>query len=344
MAIVAMVSGSDTTYPATGLALGAGNTFTVTASFQDFFISDDDATFNGDQAVNETPDDLNQTINQGGVDVPIGYDYAFQASAGGVVYSFATVDVDLNNDGDFGNGTVGGADPGENVVYLAVLGPSTPVVPPGGLTFTVTTTVSENTNQPFSNFICFASGTRLLTKRGYLPVEALSVGDLVWTEAQCFEPVRWVGSREVDADGRHAPVSIGAGAFGNKGELVVSQQHRVLLEGRGLELVTGEAQALAKAVDLLASDRVYLKRQRRVGYHHILLERHAMVLTKAGFWAETLYPGMEAMRMLDPEAYTEVVSIFPELGAEGACDWDMCRPLLKRGEVATAIKQDLRLR
>jgi len=286
MAIVAMVSGSDTTYPATGLALGAGNTFTITASFQDFFISDDDATFNGDEAVNETPDDLNQTINQGGVDVPIGYDYAFQASAGGVVYTFATVDVDLNNDGDFGNGTVGGVDPGENLVYLAVLGPATPVIPPGGLTFTVTTTVSENTNQPFSNFICFASGTRLLTKRGYLPVEALSVGDLVWTEAQCFEPVRWIGSREIDADGCHAPVSIGAGAFGN---------------------------------------------------------RHAMVLTQAGLWAETLYPGMEAMRMLDPEAHAEVVSIFPELGEEGACDWDMCLPLLKRGEVATAIKQDLRL-
>ena len=332
MPTIAMVSGGSTTYPTNGLALGAGSTFTINAPFSNFFISDDDTTFNGDEITNETPDDLGQTIDVGGTNVPIAYDYAFQASSGGVTYTFATIDVDLNNDGDFGNGTTGGVDPGENVVYIAVLGPSTPVIPPGGLTFTVTTTVSDNTNQPFANFICFAAGTGIRTQTGFRPIEEVGPGDLVWTEREKFEPVVWTGARLTVATGDKAPIAL-AGRPGCGGEkLVVSPQHRIRVASSRLELMTGHFEVLVKARDLARCGLAQRQKGGLVSYHHILLERHALVETCSGHWAESLFPGMETLKTLDPEAYAEVTELFPELRQPVSCGWKFVRPLLKQHE------------
>jgi len=299
MPTIALVDGASTTYPNNGTALGAGNTFDITANFVNTLITDDDATFDGDQAVNETPDDLNQTVDVGGTQVPIGYDYAFQASAGGITYTFAVIDVDLNNDGDFGSGTIGGVDPGENRVYIAVLGPSTPVIPPGGTTFTVTTTVSDNTDQPFTNFICFAAGTGIRGPDGFAAIETLKVGDMVWTERGTFEPIRWAGER-----------------------LVVA------------EVVTGKREGLAKMHDLSQHALAHQGRGGLVSYHHILLDRHAMVQTHAGHWAETLFPGVEALKTLDPAAFEEVAEVFPQLRTERGTDWKLSRPLLDAREIS----------
>ncbi len=334
MPTIALVDGASTTYPNNGTALGAGNTFDITANFVNTLITDDDATFDGDQAVNETPDDLNQTVDVGGTQVPIGYDYAFQASAGGITYTFAVIDVDLNNDGDFGSGTIGGVDPGENRVYIAVLGPSTPVIPPGGTTFTVTTTVSDNTDQPFTNFICFAAGTGIRGPDGFAAIETLKVGDMVWTERGTFEPIRWAGERLVVATGAKAPISIEGRGFGAGRSLVLSPQHRVLLRGGALEVVTGKREGLAKMHDLSQHALAHQGRGGLVSYHHILLDRHAMVQTHAGHWAETLFPGVEALKTLDPGAFEEVAEVFPQLRTERGTDWKLSRPLLDAREIS----------
>lgn len=73
---------------------------------------------------------------------------------------------------------------------------------------------------PVSEVIsCFMSGTKIRAARGEVPVEELSVGDLVRARFACLAEVRWIGSRTVNC-ARHPhpgaiwPVRVQAGAFG----------------------------------------------------------------------------------------------------------------------------------
>ena len=67
---------------------------------------------------------------------------------------------------------------------------------------------------------CFASGTRIATPRGPVPVEALRPGDDVLTVSGHARPIRWAGQRRVDCR-RHPdpravrPVRVQAHAFGD---------------------------------------------------------------------------------------------------------------------------------
>jgi hypothetical protein len=85
---------------------------------------------------------------------------------------------------------------------------------------------------------CFTAGTRILTARGELPVEALSVGDVVrGLVSGRLRRVRWIGQRSLDA-ARHprphevAPIRVRAGAF-TAGlphrDLLLSPDHALLI-------------------------------------------------------------------------------------------------------------------
>lgn len=337
MPVLQVVAGSDTTYPTTGSALANNQTFQINQPFQYVSVSDDDNTFDGDQVVNETPDDLNQTININGQDLLVSYDYLFSATYNGVTYQFAVVDVDLNNDGNMGDGTLGGVDAGENVTFLAVLGPSVPTIPPGGAQFRVTNSVVDNTDQPFDTFICFAEGTLIDTPAGPKPVEALQEGDLVLTLDRGPQPLAWVGSREVLATGALAPVRIADGALGNKGDLRLSQQHRVLITGWHAELAFGEAEVLCPAVALAGRcEGVTIERGGSVRYFHLMLDRHDILMSQ-NLASESFRPADYAMRALDDAQRHEILTLFPELAIGNLSGWAAARPLLKPREVAAML-------
>ncbi|MDR3535976.1 MAG: Hint domain-containing protein, partial [Acetobacteraceae bacterium] len=46
--------------------------------------------------------------------------------------------------------------------------------------------------------VCFAEGTRILTNRGEVAVEALAEGDMVVTADQGTRPINWIGHRHLD--------------------------------------------------------------------------------------------------------------------------------------------------
>lgn len=333
-----VVNGSDTTYPTTGAALPAGNTFTINADFFSIIVDDDDATFDGDIATNETPDDPGQTTDIGGQDLSIYYDFTFEATVNGQTFEFASIDVDLNNDGDAGNGTLGGVDPGENLVFLAIIGPEIPEIPPGGLTFTVTTTVSENTNRPFDDFICFVSGTLIRTPAGDVPVETIRSGDLVQTADHAAQTVRWFGMREVAPTGAMIPVRIEAGAIGNTRDLVVSPQHRILINDARAGLMFDSTEMLVPAKHLVdCVPGVYFDTSYfRVTYCHMLFDRHELVWSE-GILTESLHPGVAALDMVGAEGRREILSIFPEL-AEVSVMRPMARPELRRRDLAALTR------
>ncbi|OYX42885.1 MAG: hypothetical protein B7Z02_10590 [Rhodobacterales bacterium 32-67-9] len=169
---------------------------------------------------------------------------------------------------------------------------------------------------------CFASGTRIATTRGEVPVEALREGDRVITLDHGAQTLRWIGARRVAAVGDAAPVLIEAGCLGNTRDLVVSPLHRVLVSGWMAELHFAELEVLVAAQHLVNGVTVRSRPGGEIEYFHLLFDAHEIVFAD-GAAAESFYPGAEALARLDPVARAEVLSRLARLGRTGP---DQTRP------------------
>jgi hypothetical protein len=182
--------------------------------------------------------------------------------------------------------------------------------------------------------ICVVSGTKVLTPGGIRRVEDIEVGDPVVTRDHGVQTVRWTGARSFPASGNFAPVRFDTGALGNTAPLMVSQQHRMLVEGWQAELLYGEGPVLVPALHLLNDTTVRLKRGGMVRYHHLLLDDHAVIQTN-GAWTESFHPGVQALQCVSPAARAELFEIMPELRSLETADLPACGyPVIKRHEAS----------
>ncbi len=162
---------------------------------------------------------------------------------------------------------------------------------------------------------CFASGTRILTPRGEVLVEDLQPGDTVTDAFGAQVQVLWTGASHLEAGALEAredlrPIRIRAGAMGNVHDLTVSPQHRVAIQGPdGGPAGFVPARWLAEDGD--GQYRV-ARGMRGVTYHHILLARHAVVISD-GAMSESFYPGPEALIAMDSAARRDLFKAFPAL-------------------------------
>ncbi len=200
---------------------------------------------------------------------------------------------------------------------------------------------------PRSGLVCFTPGIRIATARGHVPVEQIAVGDLLQTADNGFQPVVWIGRRDLDAadlarSPQLKPILIQPGSMlGNRVALRVSPEHRFLLAGGQLGEMgkAGEAFIRAKLLPYLPQSRVRsAKGARHVTYIHIMTEHHEVVFAE-GIRTETFWPGPEALRALEPQAFSQLVALFPELldvegiAAQCATAARLARMDLNRGQV-----------
>lgn len=167
---------------------------------------------------------------------------------------------------------------------------------------------------------CFVRGTMILTDDGEKLVEDLEPGDRIKTRDNGMQPIRWIGSRTVAAEGRFAPVAIEAGTFGMHRRLVVSPQHRVMLTHWMAELMFGEDEVLVAAKDLVndCSVRVLSPTEfenGKVEYFHLLFDQHQIIFSE-GLATESFLPGPMVMNDLDAEVQEEVLALFPDIDPE----------------------------
>lgn len=172
--------------------------------------------------------------------------------------------------------------------------------------------------------VCFTPGTLILTDRGEVPVETLVPGDLVVTRDHGLQPLRWIGRRalsrlELQAQPDLQPVRIAQGAFGAAGpvrSMLVSPQHRVLIEGARAELLFGEAEVLVPAKHLVGvTQATRALPEAGVTYIHILFDQHEIVRSD-GIWSESFQPAGRTLSALDAWVRDEVLALFPELLAD----------------------------
>jgi signal transduction histidine kinase len=159
-----------------------------------------------------------------------------------------------------------------------------------------------------SRFGGMLAGTRLLTPKGYRPVETLRRGDMVATligRGPMFVPIAWIGRRGPVAASQEnpdaAPVRIRRYAIGDampNRDILLAPDHAIYLQGT-LYLIRS-----------LVNDASIIRewRQRAAGYWGVGLERHDILV------AENL--AIESLLPASATAFTEVTA--PRLNVVGA--------------------------
>ena len=191
---------------------------------------------------------------------------------------------------------------------------------------------SGGTNVFITDVPCYAAGTAILTPDGEVAVETIQAGDVVMTsEAGRLVPqtVIWAGNRDIDIAGHPRPASVApirfrSGALGfdqPRRDLLLSPDHCLYIDG-GLVPAKLLVNGMTITRDLSLTS---------VSYHHIELERHAVLIAE----------GVEAESYLDTgnRAYFSnaglAMILHPEFGInEHLRCWetDACAPLMARPE------------
>lgn len=186
---------------------------------------------------------------------------------------------------------------------------------------------------------CFVAGTLIETDKGEVPVDQLSPGDMVMTKDDGFQPLRWIGSRQVEAKDDFAPIEIKAGTFGDHRTLLLSPLHRVLIQDALAELLFGEPEVLVAARDLVNDNSVRRIEGGMVEYVHIMFDQHQVVYSE-GLETESFLPGPQIVHSFEQEMVAEIQAIFPELHLETGIGYGAAaRPALKRYEAQLLAHQ-----
>lgn len=178
---------------------------------------------------------------------------------------------------------------------------------------------------------CFTAGTLVACPGGPRDVADLRPGDLVTTRDRGPQEVIWTGARRVAGTGAFAPVRFAPGALGNRGPLLVSPQHRVLLSDWRVRLLFGEDEVLVAAKHLVDGAQVTRVDLPEVTYVHLLLSRHE-ILDAEGAAAETLHLGPYLVDHVLGPSRAEVIALFPDLAATAPHGPSTARRCLKEWE------------
>lgn len=163
----------------------------------------------------------------------------------------------------------------------------------------------------------FLAGTTILTPTGERKVQTLGAGDRVLDIAGRERVVIWAGQTEVDLDpvtaNSVAPVRFEVGTLGAghpARPLKLSPLHH-------LPLPDEAGGCLAPALGFVGLPGVRVAHLAgRLAYHHLLLDRHALILAN-GTAAESFFPSPEMIARLETELRQEVHRALAAAGYAG---------------------------
>ncbi|WP_371223845.1 Hint domain-containing protein [Roseovarius sp. 2305UL8-3] len=193
---------------------------------------------------------------------------------------------------------------------------------------------------------CFTPGTVIATPRGERRVEDLQVGDRIITRDNGLQEIRWVGKRTMTGqellNAPHMqPVLIRAGSLGQglpERDLLVSPQHRILMNSDRAALYFEEREVLAAAKHLTGLEGVDVVDSSSTTYVHFMFDQHEVVLSN-GSWTESFQPGEQVMDGMGLEQRDEIYTLFPELREEGGLNsYQAARRSLKKHEAKLLVK------
>ena len=216
--------------------------------------------------------------------------------------------------------TGAGADPSREVTFT---------LDDGGASNNLSAPVTESVTFAAA---CYCRGTRILTARGEVAIEALRIGDLAVTADGGLRPIVWIGHRRLDVL-RHPdplavrPVRVSANAFGDglpHRDLWLSPGHNVAWEGALMPI-----SALINGVSVAQLERDHVE------YWHVELDRHDIVVAE-GLPAESYLDCGNRSAFTNGGAFIEAHPDFqPKHWAE------TCLPLVSEGPQVARTKARL---
>ncbi len=193
---------------------------------------------------------------------------------------------------------------------------------------------------------CFTPGTAIATPRGERLVEELKVGDKIITRDNGIQEIRWMGTKALSGfdlarSPNLRPILIQKGSLGNnlpEHDILVSPQHRILLNNERTSLYFEETEVLAAAKHLTGLKGVDEVGTLGVTYVHFMFDNHEVVLSN-GAWTESFQPGQSVLDGLGVEQRDEILQLFPELTTqEGVEDYAAARRSLKKHEAKLLVR------
>ncbi|MGB0967338.1 MAG: Hint domain-containing protein [Halocynthiibacter sp.] len=202
----------------------------------------------------------------------------------------------------------------------------------------------EESHEP--KIVCLAGGTQVETAMGMRPVEALRAGDRVLTRDHGWQILRWVGAQVLTGawlrrNPKLLPVRISAGTLGGTlsaplpaRDLLVSRQHRMVVQGPEVKRVFGEDEVMIPAIKLTRLSGIYVDENvTDISYHHLLFDRHEVIYAE-GAPTESLYLGPQAKNAMSNEALDEIYTLFPELEFQTP---ELARCLVDKGQMVKSL-------
>ena len=180
---------------------------------------------------------------------------------------------------------------------------------------------------------CFVRGTKILTDKGERAIEDLQTGDLIVTKDNGLQPIRWIGSRKMPANGKYRPIQFMAGSVGNSRDMFLSPLHKVLIKGWKAELLFGQSEALVTAEHLINGDTIFGAPRDEVEYFHFMFDAHQIVFSD-GAETESFYVGEIGLNAFDESTRNEILEVFPELQQDAAPISEMAATVLRKHEAS----------
>lgn len=181
------------------------------------------------------------------------------------------------------------------------------------------------------NIICFTPGTMIATPQGERPVETLRPGDLVLTRDDGPQPLGWTGMSTIPGQGKHAPIRLDPPLTGARCPLLVSPQHRMLIEDWRAELLFAEREVFVPAVHMLDFEGAAVVPMERVSYVHLMLDRHQVIMAE-GAPSESFHLAAQGLKALPPQVRAELFAAYPALRHDMAGHGPTARPCLRAHE------------
>ncbi|MEL6647383.1 MAG: Hint domain-containing protein [Pseudomonadota bacterium] len=220
-------------------------------------------------------------------------------------------------------------------------------IPPKGVTLwvvhlSINPQVQGLTHADAGGVICFTPGTMIQTPQGSVAVEDLREGDQVQTKDNGAQPIEWTGSRRMSGARLFAmpnlrPIRMRVGSLGIEQpdqELLVSPEHRMLVQGPVAQALFNTPEVLVSAKDLVNHDTITVDSQlREVTYVHLLLPSHQVVWAN-GVETESFHPASAALASLDDDDRTRLLALHPQLESEAHSYGAFARRNLSTSEAA----------
>lgn len=190
--------------------------------------------------------------------------------------------------------------------------------------------------------ICFGADTRIATPDGPRLVQDLRRGDVILTKDNGPQPILWTGHKTLSGARLHAmprlrPIRLRGNALGTgrpDGDLIVSPQHRMLVDGPAALALFNSPEVLVQAQDLIDGQTVVIDRElKQVTYFHLLLEFHNIVFAN-GLETESFHPAQAALDRIEQAQKAALLEVMPDIATDPHGYGAVARRNLSSGEAA----------